>query len=141
MFNWIEFGAIGRQRLEPNVRRHYERGRAVRVSLINQDDDEVIPEVFSYMLQEDVHHVCVRVGQNERGHLSQLHTNSAIYVRGRPDYLSWRFGTNSLGSPTGGIAVVDSPKSSLVLCDQCDWAAIIGISLRSYLGDGFRHFF
>jgi hypothetical protein len=93
------------------------------------------------MLQEDVHHFRVHIRQNQRGHLSERHAHGSVHVGERPDDLPWRSWANALGGPARGIAIIDSSESTLILCDQRNWATIIGISLRNHLGHLFRNFF
>ena len=141
MLRWIQFRAVGWQFQESNILRHDEGLGPVPTGLIYQHDDEVVFEIFCHMLQEDVHHVCVRIGENQRGHLSKRHTNGAVHVYKRPDDLPWHNGPNALGCPTGRIAVVDSSESPFILCHESNGTTIIRISFSDNLVYLFRKFF
>ena len=111
----VEFRAVRRQIDETDVLGLDKRFRSVPSGIVNEHDDEIIPEVFGYMLQKQVHHFRVRIGQNQGGHLAQSHTNDAVHVYECPDDLPWDFGTHAFGRPTVGGAAIDSSESTLIL--------------------------
>ncbi len=114
--------------------------RSVPSSSINQHDDKVFLEISGDFPQEQVHHVSIGVGQDQRGHLAQDHAHCRINIEECSGNLMWNFGPDPFGRPAFPN-ISDPSESSFVLGHDYDGSCILWDSFFNNLGYELREVF
>ena len=88
---------------------------------IYEHDDKEISEVVGDLSQENVHHIGVRIRQDEACHAPQLSTDRCVSVHVFPHDLPGSFGTQTLRR-SSGLRINNSAETPLVLRHGQYWS-------------------
>jgi hypothetical protein len=136
----IEFGAVRGLLYQPYVLGNFQPVRSVPSRSIYQHDDKVFLEISGDFLQEQVHHVSVGVGQDQRGDLAQDHAHCRIDIKECPGNLLRNSGPDTFGRPAFAN-IGDPSESSFVLGHDFDGSGILWVSVFDNLGYKLREVF
>ena len=110
----IQLGTIGWLWDEANVLWDLARMGGVPPRSINLHHKKGVRKHGGHMVQEEMHHRRIRLGQNERGHAAQLWCHGRISLDVLAHDLAWRLWSHSRWCPTA-FGRADAAATALIL--------------------------
>jgi len=136
----IHFRAVGWLTDEADILGDYQVIGSMPPGLIEEHYYKVFFEVFGYLLEKDVHHFCVGIWKDQRGHCAQGRGHGGVRIEILPYNLLGDFRTDAGRGPTGSGIAYES-EASLILSHDENRSFVLGISRCQHLNYALRKFF